>query len=243
MKPVAPYVVLARLLVAAVIALLIPAYASAAAPTITEYPLPTPLEAPNALLGIATGPDGALWFTQYGNGSASKIGSVTTTGNFGALSQVAYGSKPGWITPGPNASLWFTEVAGNAVGQITTGGVVTEFPLPYPGAGEFAGSPFGIAAGPEGALWVANHGGTIDRVTTTGDVTEYPLPTANSGPWGMTSGPDGAMWFTEQTGNKIGRISTTGSISEFALPTDLSLPYGVAPQGITVGPDGALWFT
>src|SRR5258705_107180 len=34
------------------------------------------------------------------------------------------------ITAGPDGALWFTESAGNAMGRITTAGVVTKYPLP-----------------------------------------------------------------------------------------------------------------
>jgi streptogramin lyase len=52
------------------------------------------------------------------------------------------------ITAGPDGALWFTENAANAIGRITTAGMVKTYPLPTPNA-----FPCGIAAGPDGALW------------------------------------------------------------------------------------------
>jgi hypothetical protein len=103
-----------------------------------------------------------------------------------------------------------------------------------------AGSdPYGITAGPDGALWFTEQqSNNIGRITTSGVITEFAILTANSESYFITAGPDGALWFTEQQGNNIGRITTAGVITEFPIPTASSLPFG-----ITTGPDGALWFT
>jgi len=99
--------------------------------------------------------------------------------------------------------------------------------------------PYGIVAGPDGALWFTeNQGNKIGRITTAGEIIEYGVPTADSAPWGIAVGPDGALWFTEACGNNIGRITTAGAITEYHIPA----PYAV-PIGIAAGPDGALWFT
>jgi virginiamycin B lyase len=110
----------------------------------------------------------------------------------------------------------------------------TEYVIPTPSS-----RPYGITAGPDGALWFTEYNGNkIGRITTAGTITEYAVPTPSGGPWGITAGPDGALWFTEACGNKIGRITVDGAISEYPTP----FPY-TAPMGIVVGPDGAMWFT
>jgi Coenzyme PQQ synthesis protein D (PqqD) len=97
--------------------------------------------------------------------------------------------------------------------------------------------PFGITAGPDGALWFTNYyGNSIGRITTNGAVTNY-TDSSIDGPWEITPGPDGALWFTNVNGNSIGRITTTGTVTNY---TDSSID---GPRGITAGPDGALWFT
>ena len=99
--------------------------------------------------------------------------------------------------------------------------------------------PFGITAGPDGALWFTEFANnTIGRISTTGVISEYPIPTIGAGPYGITAGPDGALWFTEFYGNQIGRITTDGVVTEYPLPTSSS-----EPRWIASGPDGALWFT
>ena len=55
-------------------------------------------------VGIAAGPDGALWFTNYGNNS---IGRITTTGAVTNYTGTGI-SLPFGITAGPDGALWFT---------------------------------------------------------------------------------------------------------------------------------------
>jgi sugar lactone lactonase YvrE len=181
--------------------------------------------------GIAAGPDGALWFTEY----SDRIGRITTTGVITEYPVPTASSYPRGIAAGPDGALWFTEYVGNNIGRITTAGVITEYPVPTAN-----GYPVGIAAGPDGSLWFVEYSGNkIGRITTAGVITEYPVPTsAYSGPWGIAAGPDGALWFTEVAGNKIGRITTAGVITDYPVPTASSFP-----NWITTGPDGALWFT
>ena len=97
--------------------------------------------------------------------------------------------------------------------------------------------PYGITAGPDGAMWFTNFGGsTIGRITTSGTVTFYSDPVI-SGPYSIAAGSDGALWFTNTGGNSIGRITTDGVVTSFSDP-------GIAqPREIAAGPDGALWFT
>lgn len=113
------------------------------------------------------------------------------------------------------------------------------------------GNPYGIAKGPDGALWFTEYSSdtsgnvvtnsAIGRISINGVVTEYPLPSSSSGPQGIVAGPDGALWFFEHKASKIGRITVDGAITEF--PIQLTGGYGNTVTGsITVGSDGALWF-
>ena len=75
--------------------------------------------------------------------------------------------------------------------------------------------PWGIAAGPDGAMWFTNYfGDSIGRITTTGVVTNYTGPGIDH-PTGIVAGPDGAMWFTNDYSNSIGRITTAGVVSRY----------------------------
>lgn len=89
--------------------------------------------------------------------------------------------------------------------STVSGQTFEEFPVPTDESGLW-----GIAAGPDGALWFTEWaGGLIGRITTAGQFTEFTVLTAGSGPTAIAAGPDGAPWFTEH-GGKIGRITLAG---------------------------------
>ncbi|HLK69415.1 MAG TPA: hypothetical protein VKU19_38555, partial [Bryobacteraceae bacterium] len=126
-------------------------------------------------------------------------------------------------------------LTGVAVTQFGAAQTFSEYPVP-------AGiSVYGIAAGPDGALWFTEglteaNSMKIGRLTTSGTVTEFTVPPPSfEGGYltDITRGPDGALWFGE-IGN-LGRIDTAGNVRHFQS--------GGGPQGnwIQTGPDGALW--
>ena len=213
--------------------------ATAGAQTYTAFRVPS-----GRTIGIAAGPDGALWFTED---RANRIGRITTSGVITEFPIPTGDSRPLSIAAGPDGALWFTEdsvlAIRNKIGRITTAGVVTEFALPtelnlY--------TPTSITAGPDGALWftapnpLSPFSGVdkICRITTSGAITQFSVPGMGfSGPRSITAGPDGALWFTESSAGKIGRVTVNGGFTEFPLG-DLSNPHS-----IVTGPDGALWLT
>jgi streptogramin lyase len=141
---------------------------------------------------------------------------------------------PFGATLGSDGNVWFVEFDGNAIGKITTAGVVAEYPIPTADSDSES-----ITAGPDGNLWFTeDKANKIGRITTSGVFTEFPIPTANSGVSGIAPGPDGRLWFTEFGSNKIGRITTSGTFSKFPIPTANS-----GPAEITAGPDNNMWFT
>ncbi|GGM30800.1 hypothetical protein ACFFX1_46295 [Dactylosporangium sucinum] len=56
---------------------------------------------------------------------------------------------------------WFTEWAGNRIGHVTSGGVVTAHPLPTPDA-----EPHGLTIGPDGAVRAALEIGSLVRLAS-----------------------------------------------------------------------------
>ncbi|HZU67725.1 MAG TPA: Virginiamycin B lyase [Ktedonobacteraceae bacterium] len=210
--------------------------------TVTEYAIPTKESQP---VGITTGPDGNLWFTE---GHGNKIGKVTPGGVFTEYTLPTTMSEPEGITSGPDGNLWFTEfnsIDGNRIGKISTTGQITEYALPHDDS-----EPESITSGPDSNLWFTEFDGNrIGKITTTGQLTEYMLPNANSEPEGITSGPCGdgmqaqCLWFTEYaiiSNNRanIGRITTDGTITEYQLPSDHA-----RANDITLGSGGVLYFT
>ena len=78
---------------------------------ITEFPVGS-----GEPSGIATGSDGALWFTET---APNKIGRITPSGvltNEFAVPTPA--ASPAAIAAGPDGALWFTEFVGNKIGRI-----------------------------------------------------------------------------------------------------------------------------
>jgi virginiamycin B lyase len=81
--------------------------------TITEFQIPTSNSSPES---ITSGPDGNLWFTEWG---VNKVGRVTPSGTFTEFPIPTPNSFPTAITSGPDGNLWFTEGQGNKIGRIT----------------------------------------------------------------------------------------------------------------------------
>ena len=133
-----------------------PAVTAAPPDGITEYPLPSGLLYPQKVpSGIAAGPDGNMWFTEY---QGNAIGRITPDGTITEYPLPTAGSQPNGIAAGPDGNLWFTEYAGNQIGRITPAGTITEYPLPTAD-----GLPNEIAAGPDGNLWFTESRREPDR--------------------------------------------------------------------------------
>ena len=65
---------------------------------------------------ITTGPDGNLWFTEFGN---SRIGRLTTAGAFTEFAAgITTGANPFGIAVGPDGNIWFAEAT--VTGQFNT---------------------------------------------------------------------------------------------------------------------------
>src|ERR1700722_10454471 len=80
--------------------------------------------------GIASGPDGNLWFTDD-SATAPAIGQITISGTITRFPLPA-GLVPGLIVTGPTATdLWFTDAnpSAPAIGHITLTGTISEIAL------------------------------------------------------------------------------------------------------------------
>ena len=158
---------LSTLLLAAIV--LLGAYcgsgtASGPAQTITEFPLPSGSD-PNR---ITAGPDGALWFTEF---KSNKIGRITT----------GWRRSPNIPVPTPPACL-----KASRRGRMARCGSPNrrQQNRPHHDRGRYhrirrshasGGGPYGITAGPDGALWFTEliRPDKIGRITTAGAITEY----------------------------------------------------------------------
>jgi streptogramin lyase len=98
-------------------------------------------------LAIASGPDGALWFTDFGG----RIGRITTSGGLKLFrSGLTAPDYAGAIVRGPDGNLWFT-APDERIGRITPSGFATVFRT----AGRRkVNASTGLAVGPDGNLWM-----------------------------------------------------------------------------------------
>src|SRR5206468_1977243 len=129
---------------------------------------------------------------------------------------------------------WFINHGGTSIGRITTGGTITDFPIPQ--------TPVmvaeSLAAAADGSLWFTTRTSgafSIGRMSPGGAVTTFTDP-ALLYPAAITAGPDGALWFVNSS--SIGRITTAGVVTAFGGNGPL-----IQPTSLATGPDGGLWFT
>ena len=214
------------------------ALASPAGASVTEY---TGLTAGRPA-GITAGPDGAVWFTERGVGSA--VARMSLTGSLtehvaGSVTGFTAGAQPADVAAGPDGALWFTEQGnGGAIGRLDLEtGVVTEY-----AAGLAPGSePTAITAGPDGNLWftqAARPG--IGRITPAGVITQYSAGTSGGRPNDIVTGADLQLWFTLSGPDGVGRLDpATGAVTVF---TQGITPEG-APNGIAAASNRKLFFT
>src|SRR5262249_30027937 len=100
--------------------------------TIDEFPL-----AQNAApLGITSGADGNVWFTEFGLNQVAKINPSGTP--IQGFSIPTPGSGPGNATLGPDGNVWFVEQLGNRIGRVTPGGTVSDFLIPTAASNPFS---------------------------------------------------------------------------------------------------------
>jgi streptogramin lyase len=102
-------------------------------------------------------------------------------------------------------------------------------------------SPWAIASGPNGDLWVTEDfpqisgENAIVQVSPAGKRLNVFYYGTVADFVDITAGPDGALWITDWGNRQILRMTTNGKFKGF--------PVDSLPIGITAGPDGALWFT
>lgn len=101
----------------------------------------------------------------------------------------------------------------------------------------FNGTPEGIVAGPDGAMWFTDSQNlAIVRLDSAGNFRPFPVEDSSGGPGPITVGPDGNLWFIEYFSASIGRATLGGETAVFPVPTFLL-------RDIAGGPDGNVWFT
>jgi streptogramin lyase len=209
---------------------------------VSEAKIPTAAATP---LGITSGPDGNLWFTEF---NGNKIGKAVPNSFPAAGSIVECGPLPS-ANSGPvdivsDAStpnkVWFDEFASDRIGNVDTSTCTyNEFAIPTANAG-----PEGLTADQNGVLWFAESAtgiGAVAKMTIGGTVTEYATGLQGSNPISVAIAGDNTVWYVDGGRNSVGHLTFPGGVPTFV---DYGIPTNPAdPFEITLGPDGALWFT
>ena len=78
-------------------------------------------------IGITTGPDGNIWFTEN---NTNKIGSINPGSHVISETSIpTASSSPAEITAGPGGTLWFTETNGSNIGDVVATPTITANPV------------------------------------------------------------------------------------------------------------------
>lgn len=194
---------------------------------------------------LTAGPDHAVWVL-----GSSSIARVTVRGQTTSFPREPLLTTNGnHVVAGHDGNLWFTGNGLQFIHRMTRIGIITDFTVPGPG------QVYGLAAGPDGAIWFTQQGGgpnqnSIGRITVHGvastivqlpDSTSPPGSAPSDMPLEITAGSDGNLYFTTylvDPKNYIGQVTPEGRFKRFEIPTA-----GAASFGITAGPDGNVWFT
>lgn len=125
--------------------------------------------------GIASGPDGNLWFTEsHSPEDVSFVGNITTGGTINTFS-TGFTRNPEGIVAAPDGNLWFAEPGTNTIGNIvpTSTSTVNHYTIPTSNSGSTT-----ITVGQDGNLWFTESAANKIGVITTGGAFphEYPIP-------------------------------------------------------------------
>jgi streptogramin lyase len=204
-----------------------------AAPTVTEFPIPTNASQPQ---DIVLGPDGKLWFTEL---ATNKIGRITPDDpplieDFAVPANFV---EPLNITVGPDGKIWFS---GKFNGAGGVGRMTPTNPADAQGFGGFGViTPRGIAAGPDDKIWLGDNAGSVVRIDPASGMEEAVSDIALGGAFGtrnLTPGPDGNVWVTSFGAGEVAKVTRTGTVTRYPVT-------GNSLWDIVTGPDTKLWYT
>jgi streptogramin lyase len=151
------------------------------------------------------------------------------------------------ITQGPDGNLWFTEKNTYKIGELSTAGQMTEYPVADGTPGVSSTGPTEIVTGSDGELWfLTDIGERADRISTAGAVStaffdvDYPAIT-------LSWGDGGSAWLFEAHGDAddddvihvvpagTGGFTSLEGVSDQGVSNDLN--------AIGTAPDGTAWFS
>lgn len=177
------------------------------------------LSAPLGAVGLATGPDGNIWYVAQ---SSDKVYKTTLSGVTTEYSLPGAEHNIARIIVGSDGNLWaldritrtdWNPAISHKMLRITTSGIVTAFDIPA--------GPAEMVLGPDGNIWfTANIAKKIAKITPAGVVTEYAIPGSPGAVMGIAAGLDGSIWYTDEAANKIVKVTFCDSGTDApATPT------------------------
>ncbi|MGH8584547.1 MAG: RHS repeat-associated core domain-containing protein [Gammaproteobacteria bacterium] len=250
---------------------------------------PATAAALGGLPGLALGPDGSLYIADAGNHRIRRVGPngiITTVAGTGATGFSGDGgpataaslSGPFGLALSLDGSLYIADQFHHRIRRVGPDGIITT--VAGTGAIGISGdggpataaalnSPFGVALGPDGSLYIADGGNNrIRRVGPDGIITTVAgmgffgfsgdggpaTAAALYLPLGLALGLDGSLYIADTGNNRIRRVGPDGIITtvagtgRFGGTGGFSGDGGPAtaavlnmPSGVALGPDGSLY--
>lgn len=219
---------------------------------IGEYPITSAsMPGNNSLygaLGLTSGPDGQLWFTESQCvEDPCFVGSISTGGTINVYGTPSADVGPQGMTAGPDGNLWFAETglgAHSAIARMTTGGTITEYPTPTASS-----NPGDVTTGGDGNIWFTESAvSQIGVMSTSGTfIHEYPIPpglgtvTVAAAGTGYQTGDVVTVVQSGASGGTlvVGSVTTPGGVQFFSSDASIGTGYSAASNLNTTGGHGS----
>ncbi|RKZ90335.1 MAG: hypothetical protein DRR19_10400 [Candidatus Parabeggiatoa sp. nov. 1] len=220
-------------------------------------------------MGIAFGPDGSLYITDFRNSRIHRVdvdGIINTVAGNGShgfsgdggLATEASLRNPIDIAFGPDGSLYIADSGNHRIRRVDVDGIIHT--VAGDGSRVFSGDgglateaglhyPTGITFGPDGSLYITDSGNhRIRRVGVDGIINTVAGLNLNN-PRGIAFGPDGGLYIADTRNHRIRRVGVNGIFNtvvgrgHYAFSGDggLATEAGINPVDIAFGPDGSLY--
>ena len=196
---------------------------------------PIPSGDSTSIDGLALGPDGNIWFTEF-----NHIGKITPAGKITEFSYPS-GSQPnqyGGVSAGSDGNVWFAQSSGNAIGRIIPStGKIKMFPIPV------SCTPAPLVLAEDKNVWFVclTTSPTLGSITPKGKIATFGIGgtfNSNETEQFCSLGPDGQPWCASGNDGNIFRVNIkSNTVTAFTPP----LGSEVRPDALAAGADGNVW--